>query len=554
METGDETGSDDKASADGAPDTPDLVPGSGIVLGSNCPDTAVASGEFEGIWSVPGAYEAPTHAYQVTTPAGGDAGALVLELTSPGDFRSRVDIIKEGALAKLLDSSTHDDTETWVYGIYAEAGTTYDLHVSPPEFVMLDEYPRDYTLQWSYTPIPDCNEPNDVAEQATRAKVEDTIEGYMVAGAVEDGLASQRFQDWFTVDLPTSGTFAITVEQAPQLIMTQITIFNAATREQVGFGWGGPGLEPLYSVLTDERVPAGTYLFVVEPAGGDSARPLSQYGNDDEPQNTPYRLTMTVLDQGSDAVITGEPEEGLCLYQQDCEAPALCVEQECKVLPVACSARSDCSAGSTCDEGRCEQEEYLPCQNDDQCPLNQGCVVGKCIEVLTLSCRDEEDCPTDMACEASACMASPGCHTDTDCGVDAVCVWGSCKLGPAFCSDNSECADGTVCALSCVEAELGRPCTRRDECAGKNSYCDTLVREECRLLCETDAECEGSNYRSHAAPFSLEFSCIEALNAFGETTKECRSRCSEELHCPIRQSCTGQDAQGKYCEYADVNR
>ena len=95
--------------------------------------------------------------------------------------------------------------------VFVAAGRTYTLRLSEPLF---DGNGANFTLDWQYTPLPDCNEPNDSVMTANHVSLGDTIEGYGMAGAVAEVVPIAATQDWYWVTIPTSGALAVKVEQA----------------------------------------------------------------------------------------------------------------------------------------------------------------------------------------------------------------------------------------------------------------------------------------------------------------------------------------------------
>jgi len=150
----------------------------GIRLGSACPKDG-AKGSFSGAWSRQIPVVRP-QSFELYIPPGGNVGALQLVLHSKSAERARLELAVEGPLARLVSARVlypEQDTLT----VFVAPDRTYTLRLSEPDF---NGNGADFTVDWQYTPLADCNEPNDTVWTANHVSLGDTIEGYAMAGAV----------------------------------------------------------------------------------------------------------------------------------------------------------------------------------------------------------------------------------------------------------------------------------------------------------------------------------------------------------------------------------
>jgi len=140
------------------------------------------------------------------------------------------------------------------------------------------------------------------------------------------------------------------------------------------------------------------------------------------------------------------PDE--CCSDDDCEAPLVCLDGECK-CPTECCSDEDCPDPYVCEDGECKCPDE--CCADIECPPGEVCLDGKCVGTTTphsdstTACDDEccsdLDCPPGQLCVDGKCRDA--CKEDSECdGFDAICNV------PIY--DNCFWCDGRACRPGCA--------------------------------------------------------------------------------------------------------
>ena len=130
----------------------------------------------------------------------------------------------------------------------------------------------------------------------------------------------------------------------------------------------------------------------------------------------------------------GDPDDGLCLAGEYCNADNTCVANECEIGSVMCP-RGECDrdSGECVNPGACDaSQDCLPmflCVDNvctpeaeacgvEGCPGNQVCfheeitLEASCIEDVNSGCTNAFDCVDDRICVNGACSPPPACEPD----------------------------------------------------------------------------------------------------------------------------------------------
>jgi hypothetical protein len=552
-----------------------MPPGSkGIPLGTGCPDRAQASGHFTAVGQE--LARGGVEAFTLHTPSGAQSG--VLTFAANHEVRGWMTLAIEGPLAAVLEHTNRELGATpLAFRVFGDQ--EYTLIFTDLWF----EGPHEIT--WTYQPVPDCNEPNDKVEEATKAEVGDILEGYMTAGATGPSVAEADLLDWYWVRLSESGTLALTVEQAPNKSIT-LSLFNDSGEVELDSGYG-----TLFSVVT-EGLPPGDYT--IQMSTGNSLDDLiapSEFG--DDLGLLPYQVKVAVEPGPVDPAVVkalgpnpipfpgdckydhecgdrntcvnglcysplAPPEQGLpCIYDGQCRRDDVCENGLCAPPPAECRLNGDCPAGRTCEAGLCLLGVYRPCSAEEHCERGQECVARKCAP-RAAPCEQNRHCPLGSRCLEGTCVEEPFCRGADDCTETQSCVVGRCveTMEPTGCTVE-QCGDGLYCdGNSCVDGTISAGCSEVSEfLCSLGEYCDLLFTNSCQHLCETDEHCLSSaefGLGSYVGRFRNKHICVESLTAYGKIAKECRSTCESEIECPIYLTCTGESPGGRYCEFPNV--
>jgi len=543
----------------------------GIRLGSACPKDG-AKGSFSGAWSRQIPVVRP-QSFELYIPPGGNVGALQLVLHSKSAERARLELAVEGPLARLVSARVlypEQDTLT----VFVAPDRTYTLRLSEPDF---NGNGADFTVDWQYTPLADCNEPNDTVWTANHVSLGDTIEGYAMAGAVSQLVPIAATQDWFWVTLPTSGSLTVTVEQPPPGTL-DIHVWNDTGEVELTSSRMPP------TQIVAQELPAGSYAFDVSANLTWPASPIETTGDWRQmPQAVPYRLSLSFEVTSPSSKVTdklgidqGEPPSS-CVDDSRCGARRTCVEGRCydpRMPPASglpCKTDPQCRFDDVCENGLCATPEN--CQTNDDCAAGRTCAAGRCLLGTFRPCKDNSVCGPGTGCKDGTCQPNNGCGVGYDCRLGQRCNDGTCDDVPV-CFDDSTCNSGEhcvageceakgACAASCTSGNfcvaggceagtIGKPCTSNTECRHNAGYCDSLFTESCRRLCQTEEDCQQMSEYAYAKAFGRSYVCREAINAYGVRQGECQATCESEIECPLGQSCSGVNGTGKFCAYPNV--
>lgn len=570
----------------------EFPPHSAIALGSACPSVEPTSGTISGGWRDRASPVPAPVVLSLTTPPGGSVGVLRLEVRTESVSYVDVTVAFEGRLAEpLLDwSLTVGEENDILRAVYLWAVPDREYTVilrDNPAFMNA----TTYDLDWSYTPVPDCNEPNDTPWSAIDVDFDDVIEGYVAPAATLDPIPPEQSQDWFRIVIPESGTLAVTMEQEGNRA-ARLRIWNETGEVELGVNSGYT-----FSTLA-EGLPQGTYLFVVEaiplPAEPNVTVRLDSREVATGYHTAPYRLIPSFEPgpvQSDVLAALGSFERGgkACRWDIDCAAFAHCVDEICYdrryppasglpcvqdahcrfddvceeglcvPAPPACEVNGDCSEGRTCARGRCMLGTFRPCRYEDECMRGDTCRAGRC-ERYQGECDDNGQCPLGQTCGVCElgflcggpeCVDDPlYCRDDTECTEGQVCAHGHCEEGSRTCEGHGDCRLNECHEGVCVET-LGVECQERYDC-DPNEYCDLVFTGVCRHLCSSDDDCRTSAPGWYVDASGRSFVCREGLTAYGLIDKECRETCATEADCPLMHTCTGGTEGDRYCEVPDV--
>ncbi len=202
--------------------------------------------------------------------------------------------------------------------------------------------------------------------------------------------------------------------------------------------------------------------------------------------------SCTTKDACYDGVCKGE--ETLCSDADPCTLDSCKPESGCVHEPtseVPCDDGNSCTAGDTCDGGKCiPGTNECNCQtdaecnvgDDDKCDGSKICLQGKC--VLDAKTVVKCDSSLDTPCAKNLCNPETGkcgltqtpdgtvCDDKLFCSKDDVCQQGKCLGLKLDCSDGNPCTDD-VCVESqqgCIHLNNSLPCDDTSLCT-KNDAC-----------------------------------------------------------------------------------
>lgn len=155
-----------------------------------------------------------------------------------------------------------------------------------------EAYPVSYSIEWKFTSLVDCYEPNDTAAAAQPVAFDQTIEAYATAGHVDNSTDYDRYLDWYSFELTEAATVSAEMTQAPGTdLRMRIRIFDEAGTRQLGSG-GGSAPGELFTATTSSALAPGKYTFAVETATS------SRVADDNVPTlrsewTKPYQVRLT---------------------------------------------------------------------------------------------------------------------------------------------------------------------------------------------------------------------------------------------------------------------
>jgi len=182
-----------------------------------------------------------------------------------------------------------------------------------------------------------------------------------------------------------------------------------------------------------------------------------------------------------------------CMIDRECSAGESCVNGVCSNNnPTSCTATMQCPRGLNCDpaSGQCVPPTPA-CMSDRECGANASCVNGQCTPSGPTMCGPNTQCPMGEVCDAMIGLCVPvvtGCQIDSDCGRGEACLNGQCAR--VECNSNIPCPMGEVCGPTGRCTPPNPPqCGPMNACP-PNAVCD--VNGQCIPVtspCMSDREC-----------------------------------------------------------------
>lgn len=185
-----------------------------------------------------------------------------------------------------------------------------------------------------------------------------------------------------------------------------------------------------------------------------------------------------------------------------------------KQEPVACQSDDDCAQGHCDPKSGC-----VACVFDAHCADGQRCASGSCY--TPTPCSADDDCSADgfPVCDPGTHECVP-CLSDEQCGDSAHCRDGGC-VAYEKCATEKDCRNDAHCDLGSGECVA---CLSKGDCAAGND----CVKGECRVGCETEADCSANDAHCTSAGY-----CGE---------------CANDAHCPDVYHCQAGACVRDVCE------
>lgn len=181
----------------------------------------------------------------------------------------------------------------------------------------------------------------------------------------------------------------------------------------------------------------------------------------------------------------------ICVDDTECGDSQVCLTNgTCGARP-ECAKDTDCAAGFTCGQGKCQ------CADDTACAANQQCKNGTC--QVRARCTADADCiGTGNRCEVTQGICLPLCNMPQECAPTLdprvafaiyTCVQGTCTRR---CTQDLQCGgQGLICRNGlCSKAD----CAQASDCP-MNQYCSSSTFGRCLAYqtCAQTSECPRNN-------------------------------------------------------------
>ena len=236
----------------------------------------------------------------VSSPGGGyytvvltnDSGVVPgLKVTSSNDT--------SGAISNSTAASTNDEnTRTTSFLVYP--GVSYDIAAHYSSYVPANTSPTPYEINWSYTDIVDCYEPNDEITEAKAIPKNEIIEAYAITGHINNSVVygDPQSYDFYSVQLRQSAKIKVELLEAPSSVNLNLKIFTPdgqqiiTAYEEISGTVTQDGA--IYNIQTESTREEGTYIIRVN-VGGSRPTVVNQDGEIPEHWTTPYKFKVTAV-------------------------------------------------------------------------------------------------------------------------------------------------------------------------------------------------------------------------------------------------------------------
>lgn len=252
----------------------------------------------------------------------------------------------------------------------------------------------------------------------------------------------------------------------------------------------------------------------------------------------------------------------ICVDDTECGDAQVCLANgTCGARP-ECAKDTDCAAGFTCSQSKCQ------CSDDTACAANQQCRNGAC--QVRPRCSADADClGTGGRCEVTQGLCLPVCTMPTDCAPTLdprlafaiyTCVQGTCTrrctqdlqcggqglicrnglCNAADCAQASDCPAGQYCTSSTFgRCTAYQTCTNTSECM-RNFECKAFDQAQCppgfdcsKSICQELQRCLADT------------DCVSGIPGTmgSEKTGYCEEgHCQPSPTCLVQQQCSSSQA------------
>lgn len=182
----------------------------------------------------------------------------------------------------------------------AHPGISYDATANP--FINGTTWPETYEINWQYTGIMDCYEPNDIFEAAKAIPKNAILEAYANAGFISVNAINENIYDWYKIILQAPSKLEVEIVQSPSdrfmdtrfvredqsAINASYTVISGNTNNNE------PGT--LYKLTSNSTLNPGTYYLRMD---GGTPRSYQYDINAGETKpdhwSTPYKFKVVAL-------------------------------------------------------------------------------------------------------------------------------------------------------------------------------------------------------------------------------------------------------------------
>lgn len=237
----------------------------------------------------------------ITGPGGGyytvvltnDSGVVPgLKVTSSNDTL--------GAIANSTAAETNDEN-TRTTSFLAYPGISYDIAAHYSSFVPASTSPTSYEINWNYTDIVDCYEPNNELSQAKSVPKNEIIEAYALTGHINNSVTYGEPQsyDYYSTQLREPAKIKVELLEVPSSVNLNVKIFTTDGQQLITDYEEVSGVVSedgaIYNTQTSSILQEGTYIIRVTIGG---SRPTVVNDDQDIPDhwNSPYTFKITTTD------------------------------------------------------------------------------------------------------------------------------------------------------------------------------------------------------------------------------------------------------------------